>query len=111
VALDVGQPARALPLARAAVDAGESDPAALATLARALEASARLDDAARAYRRALAGAPDLIAARLALARILARRGEAAAGRDLVLAVQRDAPDVPAVRRAILDLGSPERAAP
>ena len=104
LALDLGQPARALPLARAAVDAAEGDPAALATLGRALEAWSRPEDAARAYRKALAAAPDLLAARLALARILARRGDAAAGRSLLLAAQRDALATPAVRRALLDLG-------
>jgi tetratricopeptide (TPR) repeat protein len=111
VALDLGQPARALPLARAAVEAAESDPAALATLGRALEASTRLDDAVRSYRKALAGAPDLVSARLALARIQARKGDAAGGRNLLLGLQRDAAEAPAVRRALLDLGAMNPAVP
>ena len=111
LALDLGQPARALPLARAATDAADRNPAALATLGRALESSDQLEDAARAYRRALAGAPDLVAARLALARILARRGDAAAGRGILAALQRDAPDATAVRRAWLELGQGTSAAP
>jgi tetratricopeptide (TPR) repeat protein len=105
VALDLAQPTRALPLARAAVDATDPDAPALATLGRALEASARIDEAARAYRAALVAAPDLIAVRLALARILARRGDAGAGRVLVAALHREAREVPAVRRALLDLGA------
>ena len=102
--LDLSQPARALPLARQAVEMGEADAAAQATLGRALEASGKPEDAEGAYRAALSSVPDLVAVRLALARILARRGEAEAGRALLKAVRHDAPDVLAVRRALMELG-------
>jgi hypothetical protein len=78
--------------------------AAQAVLGRALEAAGMQADAERAYRAALAVAPDLVVVRLALARSLARRGEAEAGRALLVAVRHDAPDAVAVRRALLDLG-------
>jgi tetratricopeptide (TPR) repeat protein len=104
LALDLGQPARALPLAQAAVELEEADAAAQAVLGRALEAAGMQADAERAYRAALAVAPDLVVVRLALARSLARRGEAEAGRALLVAVRHDAPDAVAVRRALLDLG-------
>jgi cellulose synthase operon protein C len=110
LALDLGQPARALPLAQSAVELAEGDAAAQAVLGRALEAAGMQADAERAYRAALASVPDLVAARLALARSLARRGEAEAGRALLAAVRHDAPDAVAVRRALLDLGEGAAAA-
>ncbi len=104
LALDLGQPARALPLAQAAAALEDGGAAAQAVLGRALEAAGLQADAERAYRAALGIVPDLVVARLSLARILARRGEAEAGRALLAAVRHDAPDAVAVRRALLDLG-------
>jgi tetratricopeptide (TPR) repeat protein len=111
VALDLAQPARALPLTQETVELGESDAASQATLGRALEASSQLVEAEQAYRTALAAAPDLVSVRLSLARSLARRGQAEVGRALLAAVRHDAPDAVAVRRAFLDLGEGAPAAP
>jgi tetratricopeptide (TPR) repeat protein len=110
VALDRGQPARALAFARAAVDLGGGE-AALAVHARALAASGKAEEAAAAWRAALEACPDLATARLEVARLRAAAGDAAGAREALLALLRDDPGVAAAQGALLDLGATPAAAP
>jgi Flp pilus assembly protein TadD len=111
VALDRGQARAALAHADDAVDARPDDPLALELRARALEALGRGRDAEQAHRLAAEAAPDLATPRLALARILARRGEGAEARALAAEVLREAPWIAEARGVLLALGTPPAAAP
>lgn len=111
VALDRGQARAALAHADDAVDARPDDPLALELRARALEGLGRGLDAERAHRLAAEAAPDLATPRIALARILARRGEGEEARALAAEVLRDAPWIAEARGVLLALGTPPAAAP
>jgi hypothetical protein len=107
IALDRGEPRRALPLARAAAArAGRRDAFARAVLARALEAAGRPDQADDALREALASSPGLVAARLAFARSLARRGAAAEAASLLEGLLAEDRDLADARGALLALRAP-----
>jgi hypothetical protein len=110
VALDRADAARALPLANAAREADGASAAALAVYARALEALGRNADAEAAHREALAVAPDLVPSRIALGRLLARRGRAAEARPLLQGLLQEMlaedPGLAAARGALLELDGP-----
>jgi tetratricopeptide (TPR) repeat protein len=112
IALDRGDARRALALTGAALEAGAPDPGLLAVRARALEALGRNLDAERAWRAAQEAGPDLATPRLALARLLARRGETAEAAALAAALLRDDPGLAEARGAVLALApaAPPRAA-
>jgi tetratricopeptide (TPR) repeat protein len=101
VALDRGQARQALSLASAAVDAHPREPIALEVRARALEALGRNLDAERDHREAAEAGPDLVTPRLALARLLSRRGEAAESRALLEALLREDAGLAEARGALL----------
>ncbi len=101
VALDRGEARRALPLASSAVEAHPNDPIALEVRARALEALGRNLDAERDHRVAADARPDLATPRLALARLLARRGETREARALLEALLREDPGLAEARGALL----------
>ncbi|HSD20922.1 MAG TPA: tetratricopeptide repeat protein [Anaeromyxobacter sp.] len=102
IELDRGRPAAAAPLARAAVEAGTA-PLTLAVLGRALEALGREAESERVHRAALSMAPDLATSRLALARLLARRGDVAGARTLLAGILADDPGIAPARGALLAL--------
>ena len=60
-------------------------------------------EAERAHRAALSMAPDLVTARLALAELLARRGEVTAARTLLAGILADDPGIATARGALLAL--------
>jgi tetratricopeptide (TPR) repeat protein len=101
IALDRGEARRAVPLARAGAEAG--DGMALAVLARAHEALGRRQEAERVNRAALAARPDLVTARLQLARLLLERGAVDEGRAALVALLREEPSLGSARRALLEL--------
>lgn len=103
VALDRGQPRRALAFASEAADARAGDPLAAELRGRALEALGRGLDAERAHRQAWEASPDLVTARLGLARLLTRRGEAALARDALEDVLREDASLAEARGALLAL--------
>jgi tetratricopeptide (TPR) repeat protein len=105
IALDRGDARRALALSGAALDVASLDPVALTVRARALEALGRNLDAEKAYRAAAEAGPDLATPRLALARLLAKRGAAAEAAALAAALLREDPALAEARGALLALAS------
>jgi tetratricopeptide (TPR) repeat protein len=103
VALDRGQARQAMALASAAVAADPHHPVALAMRGRALEALGRNLDAEGAHRAATEAGPDLATPRLALARLLARRGEAGEARALLAALLEESPALAEPRGVLLAL--------
>ncbi len=83
------------------MDAHPREPIALEVRARALEALGRNLDAERDHREAAEVGPDLVTPRLALARLLARRGEAAESRALLEALLREDAGLAEARGALL----------
>lgn len=108
VALDRGRAQAALQLASTAVEDHPGDPVALAVRARALEGLRRGKDAERAHREAIEAGPDLRSPRLALGRMLARRGQAAEATALLEPLLQEDPDLAEARGALLGLGLPAR---
>ncbi len=106
IALDRGDARRALGHADAAVAAQPHDPLGLAVRARALEALGRNLDAEQANRVAAEAGPDLLTPRLALARLLVRRGETREAGALVDALLREDPALAGARDVRLALGPP-----
>jgi tetratricopeptide (TPR) repeat protein len=103
IALDRGDARRALAHAGAALEGNPLDAPSLAARARALEALGRNLDAEKAYRAAMEAGPDLATPRLALVRLLARRGGTAEAAALVAALLREDPGLPEARGALLAL--------
>ncbi|HSM92898.1 MAG TPA: tetratricopeptide repeat protein [Anaeromyxobacteraceae bacterium] len=104
VALDRADPRGAAAWARAALDLQPGQPASLAVMARALEATGKRLEAQGAWREALEGAPDLATGRLALARLLILDGRAEEARPLLEALVRDDPGVAEAVGALRELG-------
>jgi tetratricopeptide (TPR) repeat protein len=105
IALDRGDARRALGHADAALESSPLDAPALAVRARALEALGRNLDAEKAHRLASEAGPDLVTPRLALVRLLARRGEAREAAALAAALLREDPGLAEARGALLGLAA------
>ncbi len=103
IALDRGDARRGLAHADAALDGRGGDPLALAVRARALEALGRNLDAEQAARAAAEAGPELVTPRLALARLLVRRGERREAATLLELLLRDDPGLAEARGALLAL--------
>jgi tetratricopeptide (TPR) repeat protein len=103
VALDRGKARQAVLLAEAAVEAHPHEPLALELRARVLEALGRSHDAERAHRDALEAGPDLVTPRLALARLLARRGAAPEARAILEPLVAQEPGLSEARGALAGL--------
>jgi tetratricopeptide (TPR) repeat protein len=101
VALDRGDPRRALASAEAAVEARALDPVALVARGRALEGLGRNLDAEQAYRAAAEAGPELVTPRIGLARLLARRGDTREASALLEPLLREDPSLAEVRGALL----------
>ena len=106
VALDRGQPrAAAAPLV-SALGLRPRDGPALAARGRVFAALGRTAEAVASFQAALEATPDLVAVRLDLARLLARRGEVAAARPMLASLVRDHPSLAEPRGALLGLSRP-----
>jgi tetratricopeptide (TPR) repeat protein len=103
VALDRGQMRQATLIANAAIEAHPHEPLSLELRARVLEALGRGDDAERAHRDAAEMGPDLVTPRLALARLLVRRGEVAEARAILEALLGEEPGLAEARGALVAL--------
>ncbi len=101
VALDRRRASAALQLAMSAVETRPGDAVAVEIRARALEALGRIREAEEAHRQAMEAGSDLVTPRLALGRLLVRRGEAEEGRALLDALLREDPDLAEARGALL----------
>jgi tetratricopeptide (TPR) repeat protein len=110
IALDRGDPRRGLARVDAALEARPGNAVLLAIRGRALEGLGRNADAEQALRLAVEAGPDLLTPRLALARLLARRGEAAEARSLLVPMLRDDPDLAEARGTLLAVAAPVAAA-
>jgi Flp pilus assembly protein TadD len=110
-ALDRGQPQAAAAPLRLALELRPGDGIVLAVRGRALAALGRTLDAEASYRTALEAAPELATARLGLAQLQARRGDAAAARAGLEALLRDDGRLAEARGALLALAQPAREAP
>jgi tetratricopeptide (TPR) repeat protein len=104
-ALDRGQTRQAVLVANAAVAAHPHEPLALELRARVLEALGRGHDAEIAHRHAAEAGPDLVTPRLALARLLVRRGEAGEARAVLEALLGEEPGLAEARGALVTLAS------
>jgi tetratricopeptide (TPR) repeat protein len=109
VALDRGRARQALAVAVEATRADPRHPVAMELRARALEALGRPLEAERWHRAAAEAGPALTTPRLALARLAARRGEAAEARALLEPLLREDPGLAEVRGELAAL--PPAAAP
>lgn len=110
-ALDRRQPRAAVPLARQAVELRAGDPAALEVYARVQEAFGKNQDAEDTHRAALEAAPDLVTARIGIARHLVRRGHGARARELLSAILAEDPGLCEARGLLLSLGGAQGAGP
>jgi predicted Zn-dependent protease len=104
-ALDGGRTREARLVADAAVEAHPHEPLAVELRARVLEALGRGHDAERAHRLAAEMGPDLVTPRLALARLLVRRGEAAEARAILEALLGEEPGLAEARGALVALAA------
>jgi hypothetical protein len=105
LALDRGDVQRALVRADGCLDARPQDAVALAIRARALELLGRDGDAEQAVRAAVEAGPDLLTPRLALARLLARRGEGREAAALLGPLLREDPGLAEARGTLLAVGA------
>lgn len=103
-ALDRRQPRAAVPLARQAVELRAGNPAALEVYARVQEAFGRNQDAEETHRAALEAAPDLVTARIGLARHLLRRGDTDRARELLGALLAEDPGLCEAQGLLLSPG-------
>jgi tetratricopeptide (TPR) repeat protein len=112
IALDRGQARRALPLAEGGVYVDPVDPVVLEVRARTLEGIGKRLEAQGAHRAAANAGPNLATPRLALARLLARAGDAAGARTELEALLAADPDLGEARGLLLELAeAPARAPP
>ncbi len=110
IALDRGDPRRALPIVADALASHPDDPVLLVVRARALEALGRHLDAEQAHRAAADAGPDLVTPRLGLARLLARRREGSGARAVLEPLVREDPGLAEARGVLLSL-APQRGQP